>query len=257
MAVGDVTKGLKAGSEAAARTVVEKVAASISADDVREPKTPTKRLEAEARRIAGRLKKDDAALRKRSAYKKDDGFILLAATALFGEAARRLFETTSPNLPSKVTKERQAAEALLTSVWVDLQYVAEEFDDDDLLDKLGTLREGHSLDDTVNDLELTAPLVRTYAKQLAAVGTPGGAQTAKKLDAYHRALAAEQGEHDVDDSYDALKQRRDRLGLVLEAHLARIRRHGKQAFADDPGKAGQYIDTYRSETRSNKVPQAA
>lgn len=255
MAVGDVTKGLKAGSEAAARTAVEQVAASIAADEVREPKTPTKRLEAEARRLEGRVKKDEAVLKKKSAFTKADGFILNAASTLFSEAARKLFEATAPNLPSKVTKDRHAAEALLTTVWSDLQYVAEEHDDADLLAKIGTLREGSSLDDTVNDLDLTVPLLRKYAKALAAAGTAGAVQTAKKLESYHRTLSAEQGEHDIDDDYDALKQRRDRLGLVLESHLARIRRHGKKAFADDPTKAGQYIDTYRSETRSNKPAQ--
>lgn len=256
MAVGDVTKGLKAGSEAAARTVVEKVAASIAADDA-ELRTSAKRLVAESRRIAGRLTKDAGVLRKRSAYTKDEGFILSAALALFEEASRKTFEATAPNLPSKVTKERHAAEALLTSAWGDLQYLAEEDDDADLLKKLSDLREGLSLDDTVNDLNLTAPLLRTYAKKLAAAGSPGAVQTAKKLDAYHQVLSAEQAENDVQDSYDSLKQRRDRLGCVLEAHLARIRRHGKQAFRDDPAKASHYVDLARSVARSKAPPTPA
>lgn len=257
MAVGEVTKGLKAGSEAAARTEVEGAAASIPARSLREPRTPTKRLEAEARRLEGRVKKDEAILRKKSAFTKADAFVLRAATALFIEAARKLFEATAPNLPSKVTKERHAAEALLTKVWSDLQYVAEENDDADLLAKIDTLREGNSLADTVNDLELTVPLLRRYAKALAAAGTPGALQTAKKLEAYHHTLSTEQGEHDSEDDYDTLKQRRDRLGLVLESHLARIRRHGKKAFADDPTKAGQYIDLSRSQATPGKtVPPA-
>lgn len=252
MSVGDVTKGVKAQSRAAARVVVSRIAASLSAKEVREPRTPTKRLEAEARRIAAQIARDEATLRTKSAFTKSDVFILEAATELFAEAASQLFLAHAPNLPSKVTQQRRAADSLLRAVWLDLQYLAEECDDADLLTKLGILREGDSLDDTVNDLELTMPLVRKYAQMLGATGSVGTAQAETKLAEYHRGLSLEQRAPHIDDTYSALKQRRDRLGLVLEAHLARIRRHGKKAFADDATRAGKYIDSYRSETRAAK-----
>jgi hypothetical protein len=250
MAVGDVTRGLKVRTAAAARVVIEKLAASLGPDATL--RTSGKRLIVEARRIAGRLAKDEGVLRAKSAYTADEGLLLVAALALFDDISRQAFAATAPNLPSKVAGQRHAAEALLTRAWNELQYLAEEHEDLDLLKKLADLREGNSLDDTVNDLELTAPLLRTHAKRLAAAGAPGAVQTAKQLDTYRQLLAAEQGQHDVQDTYNSLKQRRDRLGCVLEAHLARLRRHGKQAFRDAPQRAAQYVDLARSVARSKQ-----
>ncbi len=249
MAVGELTKGVKATTAKAAHELFRKLADGISAGEVREPRTPTKDLLAEARRLKGRTARDLRVLLSRSKFTKADALLLEAGIALFDEAATRLFEATSPNLPAATNKQRREAEALLSEVWSDLAYVADEDEDDDLKAKVGELRQGASLDDTVADLAHTLPLVSKYAKALKASGTKEASGWTKLLQGYHRALSGEQGEADIAATYDAMKDQRDRLGLVLESHLARIRRHGKKAFRGS-ATASYYVDTYQGSLRS-------
>lgn len=245
----ELTKGLKAKSEKDALSLVEKVALKIAEDEVREPRSPVKNLVAEGRRINGRVKKDLKQLLGGSAFTKSDALILQAAVDAFAGAANSVFAATAPNLPSKQNRQREEAEALLTEAYGDLAYLADETDDDDLARKIGELREGDSLDDTISDLALTAPLLEKRAKDLAAVGVSGAKEIAKRLQKLHDSLEPEQEDTSKDD-YDTLKDFRDRLGLVLESHLARVRRHGKQAFKNDPKKASQYVDAYLRDSRS-------
>jgi hypothetical protein len=254
MAVGDVTKGAKASSEAAARKEVETFAASI--EEVREPRTPTKALLSEGRRLEGRVVRDLKELLRKSHFTRADLFVLRTALAMFDDASNELFEATSPSLPSRVTKARAKAEAMLSTTWNDLQYVAEENEDEDLLRKVADLRPGASLDDTVADLSRTLPLVQKHLKALKAAGSVEATRWVKELAGFHRLLSKEQAEAAVQDSYDELKERRDRFGLVLESHLARVRRHGKKAFASKPAKASQYVDMYQAQNRA-KAPAPA
>lgn len=238
----EFTKGLKAKSEKDAITVVEKLALKIAEDAVREPRVPIKNLVAEARRINGRVKKDLKQLLDGSAFTKSDALILQAAVDAFAGAANSVFAATAPNLPSKQNRQREEAEALLTEAYGDLSYLADETDDADLARKIGELREGDSLDDTISDLALTAPLLEKRARDLAGVGVSTAKETAKRLQKLHDLLEPEQEDF------------RDRLGLVLDSHLARVRRHGKQAFKNDPKKASQYVDAYQQANRSRTPP---
>jgi len=247
----EITKGIKAKSPAEAAKQVEKLAARLPASEVREPRTPIKTLTAEARRMQGRVDKDARALAAKSAYSSSDGLLLDALITAFVTTSDATFASTAPNLPNKLARQRDEAEALLTEVWSDLSYLAEETDDADLARKVDTLREGDSLDDTVADLALTFPLLKARAKPLAAVGTADAKATAARLEKLHGLLAEEQSDTTGDD-YDALKDSRDRLGVVLEAHLARLRRHGKKAFRNEPKKASQYVDAYRSSAPSKR-----
>ena len=190
-------------------------------------------------------------IKAKSAYAKSDGLLLDALIAAFVEKSDATFASTAPNLPSKVARQRDEAEALLTDAWSDLDYLAEETEDADLARKLEKLREGDSLDDTVADLALTFPLLKARAKDLTDVGTDDATATAARLEKLHGVLSGHQSDTSGDD-YDALKDTRDRLGVVLEAHLARLRRHGKKAFRNEPKKASQYVDSYRASSPSKR-----
>ena len=124
----EITKGIKAKSPADAAKLIEKIAAKLAPSEVREPPTPIKTLTAEARRMQGRVNKDARTLATKSAYTPSDGLILGALIEAFTAKSDATFASTAPNLPSKLARQRAEAEALLTEVWSELSYLAEEID---------------------------------------------------------------------------------------------------------------------------------
>jgi hypothetical protein len=251
----DWTKNVSAKNDKDGIAAVEVLIKKLSAKEVREPRTPTSRLVAEALRIAKRLADDEAELLKRSRYTKSEGVILDALQELFAEASKDVFSASAPTLPSKQKKLREAVEGRLRALWDSFAYIAEDDDDADLAAKVAALREGDSLEDTVEDLRFTLPLLSQNGAALKELDVDVKTLT-RDFAAAHQKLAAALKDETSEETYAARKDRRDRLGLLLESHLARLRRHGREAFKAEPKKKAQYVDTYRAQMRA-KTSQPA
>jgi hypothetical protein len=250
----DWTKNVSAKNEKDGIAAVEALIKKLPAKEVREPRTPTSRLVAEALRIARRVEGDEGELLKRSRYTKSEGVLLEVLQERFAEASKDVFSASAPNLPSKQKKLRDAVEGQLREVWDSLGYIADDDDDADLAAKVTALREGDSLEDTVEDLRFTLPLLSQHGAALKELDVDVKGLT-RDFTAAHQKLAAALKDETSEETYAARKDRRDRLGLLLESHLARLRRHGREAFKAEPKKKAQYVDTYKAQTKGKTVVQ--